>query len=318
MEVLPSIHRILAPHQDRYLFQHIIINEEVMIFIDAGVSTTPKEILIPYLKKHDLEKGQRKYLIITHSDSDHCGGTNELKRIYPDLIIIAGLKERKLLEDKDFNLANRYLEFQKEGITRSVQIIENISTNLGDTFLIDIGMSELDTIKIDDDTDLRIIETFGHTVGHISVYIEKLKCLIMTDALNGDGVYSISGEKVLCPTYRYTSRYLETIEKIKSLDVEFMYGSHYEAFQGKKQIDKFINLSKKYVERVEQYILDSLTGNEKKSLADLIDSAGLELVPKDRKTDFYYSLQGGLEYLLERNIIQFENINHKVYWYKNQ
>lgn len=319
MEILPGIHRVLAPHQDRYLFQHIIITKEVIVFVDAGISSTPDEAIIPYMRLNKLDRGQKKYLIITHSDSDHCGGASRLKDFYPDLIIMSSVLEKPLIENADLNIIKRYHEFSEFGVSRDNSVLSSIKKNLGSKVNVDLAFYHSELLRVSNDMELKIINTSGHTLGHISIYIKSKKCLIMTDALNLDGVYSIDGKKILCPTYRYTNNYLSTIKIISNLDLEIMLGSHYEAIIGKENIEKFIEVSKNYVHVVEEYILDEVDRNEYVTLKSLIRNAGSEIAPGNRKIDSYYCLQGGLEILKQKKIIESYKEDNKIKWgYSNK
>jgi glyoxylase-like metal-dependent hydrolase (beta-lactamase superfamily II) len=316
MEVLKGIHRIEVPYQNRYLYQHLLIGDDKIIFIDAGIYNTPDEVLIPYLERNKLDKGQDKYLIITHCDADHCGGSKSLKEIYSDIVVMSHIIERPYIEDSKLNLSYRYGEFEHIGVKRSPEKYNEIYHNLGQGVPVDISLTGDEEIRLSSDWHIRIVFSPGHTAGHIFVYDQKNNCAIITDALLGDGIYSRTGEIMLCPTYRYTEEYLYTLDVVSDLNVDVLYTSHFPEIKGREKIKQFLAKSKSYVDSVESYIVEKLNQYGEVTLKGLIEESGERLGPESRKVDKYYCLQGGLERLRKKEKVMLRESIEKQTWVK--
>ena len=110
--------------------------------IDPGCYT-------PAMKKELRNLTELKYIILTHAHGDHMGALNAIRKDYPDAILIAGVKEKKLLLDAENNGS---MEFSPEPVSTEADryVSEGDSVTLG-------------SIKF------TFMETPGHTQGGICI-----------------------------------------------------------------------------------------------------------------------------------------------------
>lgn len=110
--------------------------------IDPGCYT-------PAMKKELRNLTELKYIILTHAHGDHMGALNAIRRDYPDAVLIAGVKEKKLLLDAENNGS---MEFSPEPVSTEADryVSEGDSVTLG-------------SIKF------TFMETPGHTQGGICI-----------------------------------------------------------------------------------------------------------------------------------------------------
>lgn len=110
--------------------------------IDPGCYT-------PAMKKELRNLTELKYIILTHAHGDHMGALNAIRRDYPDAVLIAGVKEKKLLLDAENNGS---MEFSPEPVSTEADryVSEGESVNLGSV-------------------TFTFMETPGHTEGGICI-----------------------------------------------------------------------------------------------------------------------------------------------------
>jgi len=136
------------------------------------------------MNKIGLSLGQLTKIVITHHDHDHMGALREIKDQYPTIEILCTKYEAPYITGQSKSLRllqaesihDSLPESEKEGsmgfqnFIASIKKVDNVTTiNSGD-MLPWCGGTE-------------IVDTKGHTPGHISLYIENEKTLIAGDAL---------------------------------------------------------------------------------------------------------------------------------------
>lgn len=110
--------------------------------IDPGCYT-------PAMKKELRNLTELKYIILTHAHGDHMGALNAIRKDYPDAVLIAGVKEKKLLLDAENNGS---MEFSPEPVSTEADryVSEGDSVTLGSIIF-------------------TFMETPGHTQGGICI-----------------------------------------------------------------------------------------------------------------------------------------------------
>lgn len=110
--------------------------------IDPGCYT-------PAMKKELWNLTELKYIILTHAHGDHMGALNAIRKDYPDAVLIAGVKEKKLLLDAENNGS---MEFSPEPVSTEA----------------DRYVSEGDSVTLGS-IEFTFMETPGHTQGGICI-----------------------------------------------------------------------------------------------------------------------------------------------------
>lgn len=126
--------------ENTYIFTDSETNQGMVI--DPGCYT-------PAMKKELRNLTELKYIILTHAHGDHMGALNAIRKDYPDAVLIAGVKEKKLLLDAENNGS---MEFSPEPVSTEADryVSEGDSVTLG-------------SIKF------TFMETPGHTQGGICI-----------------------------------------------------------------------------------------------------------------------------------------------------
>jgi glyoxylase-like metal-dependent hydrolase (beta-lactamase superfamily II) len=178
MEILPNIHLIPGIIANPYL----IVVPEGLTLIDTGIPGSENKIL-QYINDLGRSPHDLKRIILTHSDLDHVGSLSALKqasgaRTYASDIeakaIAIGRASRQI---KPANPLRRVLFFFLRFRFKATPMqVDELLTD-GEVLPVVGG--------------LRVVETVGHTPGHISLYAPALRVLFPGDSMVSDekGLY---------------------------------------------------------------------------------------------------------------------------------
>lgn len=217
-------------NENVYLFEKIrgansylyISDDNDVSIIDTGMPGNAEKILSQILKI-GISMEKIKYIILTHSDIDHMGSVADLKNITGAKVAIHENEAPYLLGEK--NKKRKGIIGLIFGILFKFIKTQNIAP--------DIILKEGDFIG-----GLRVVSSFGHTVGSISLY-NAGTVLFSGDAIITDKHSNIKGFNTIA-----TSDILEavkTINKIKHLEFEVLLPGH-----GKPVLKKASDKLKKY------------------------------------------------------------------------
>ena len=178
MEILPNVHLI----PDIIANPYLIVEPEGLTLVDTGIPGSEKKIL-NYISDLGRSPHDLKRILITHSDLDHVGSLAALKqasgaRAYASEIeakaIALGQASRPI---KPANPLRRLLFFFLRFRFKAVPMQVDEILKDGQVLPILGG--------------LRVVETVGHTPGHISLYAPALNLLFPGDSMVSDekGLY---------------------------------------------------------------------------------------------------------------------------------
>ncbi len=170
MEITPNVHLIPNIVANPYL----LIDTDGLTLIDAGLPGSHKKIL-QYMAGLGYAAQDLKRILITHADFDHVGGLAALKkttgaRLYASPVEAQAMAEghasrplqpRRRITKLFFDLMASFLK------PSTVQVDEFLSD--GQTFPVLGG--------------LRVVETPGHTPGHVSFFAPSAGILFCGDSL---------------------------------------------------------------------------------------------------------------------------------------
>lgn len=181
MEIIPLKIQKIIDDRDVVIFPVLIRIDGFNCLIDCGYVQTAEELLCA-LSSYHVNAGQLDAVIITHDDFDHLGGLAALKTQNPELEVICGKIEAasvsgKVKSERLLQAEESLKTMSEEMLPWALALIEKIK-----------NVTRFEVNKTFDDeelflNDLVIINTPGHTRGHISVFYSKSGTLICGDAL---------------------------------------------------------------------------------------------------------------------------------------
>ncbi|WP_190277508.1 MBL fold metallo-hydrolase [Adhaeribacter rhizoryzae] len=181
MQVFTLEIRTTFLNQEIVLNPSVIQDKEAIFLVDCGYAGS-LELISNCLEKYNLSLKDFTGIIISHDDIDHLGGLCEIKTTYPHIKVFASQIEAPYVagEQKSLRLIQAENAFTTlpeaykswaVAFQKSLNGIKRVPVD--STFSFDTSFSE----------NIKIINTPGHTLGHISIYLPHNKILIANDAV---------------------------------------------------------------------------------------------------------------------------------------
>ncbi len=198
--------------------------------VDSGIPGS-LELVEEELVEAGLSLKQVTHLIITHHHADHIGNLSLIHSRYPDIPVYAHRLEipyiRGEREDAKGNVSIDELRELFPRITKS-EVEELYKTKNRVIFHGNLrGISEKESGEIP--SELRVIDSPGHTPGHICIYDPQEKVLI-----SGDLIMYWKG-KLRGPIASFSSNYTQamgSLKKVMKLEVRTLVGYHGQVYHG--------------------------------------------------------------------------------------
>jgi glyoxylase-like metal-dependent hydrolase (beta-lactamase superfamily II) len=299
IELYPGADLIECEINGRPLYLPLLREGREAMLIDCGTRRHAQNEIPHALATLGLNQGELTWLLITHPDGDHCGGSAEIKGQYPAVRIACGEADRALIESPDYLYTFRYDAYRHDhGIffdAQTEQEIRNCSSHPQSVTLTFIGG---ETFQLGPDRILEIWHLPGHSHGHLGVFDRKHGVLYYGDAIQGAGYRSLVGTWALCPTYLYVEPYLHTIRTIENSGAKMIVGCHWPIAGTPETIHQFCEESRDFVlladRLIGQYLRDCASGTSLRELCDQLSNQ-LGEWPYEVRLELANALSGHLD-----------------------
>ena len=309
MEVAAGIHRVEAPLGDRYVALYLIEGESGAMLVDTGVASSVADSLLPYLSATGMTAEQIRWVVCTHGDFDHVGGNRAVRAVAPGAALLCGAGDERLLGDVEVIIAERYGELAAEhGVGDSPEVTEWIRS-VTNSASPDIVVSGRTAVELGNRT-VEILQTPGHSAGHLSIWDARTGSLLIGDAVLHRGLLTAAGSPAFPPTYRDVTSYRSTIASLERLQAGTLLTAHYPVLTG-PEVGQFFQESSAYADQLDQAIVLQLSSaSEGLTLAELTErlAPAVGAWPEDRTYLLSFPVIGHLEVLEGRGVV----VRHRV------
>lgn len=266
------------------------------LLIDTGIDASQAAKIDEVVKGNGLHP---RYIINTHSHTDHCGGNSYFKKNYPGCVVYASSMERLFLENPD--LHNTIL-FSAAPLKQ----LGKTSKNCGVDFELEYGTVKLEEKKFE------IVPLPGHTAGHIGIITPESICF------SGDALFSeaIMGKYSL-PNLFDIEASQSTLNHIKQLEADFYVISHMDGVVTNEEAIALADANLANITNYEEQILELM--EQPLTREELLENlAVLNDLPLDFK-EYHLALatiSAFIKYLYDQRLITHSIENGKLYYYK--
>jgi glyoxylase-like metal-dependent hydrolase (beta-lactamase superfamily II) len=216
-----------------------LLDCKMPVLFDGGV-TCAGDLYINAIRSV-LGVRQPEILFISHVHWDHCGAVSRLKEAFPELKVAASRTAAEILKrPRALGLMGKLNEEVKTVVAGFPDI--DPSRLLGEpfhSFEVNIELADGQTIEVDDNLTVRVMETPGHTRDHLSYYIPEKKILLAAEA---SGCLSAAGTIVSEFLADYDA-YFSSLTRLAGLQVDLLCQGHHVVFNGAEEVRGFLSRS---------------------------------------------------------------------------
>jgi glyoxylase-like metal-dependent hydrolase (beta-lactamase superfamily II) len=317
MEVAAGIHRIEGRFAGRYLFQHVLVGERVLL-VDTGIVDTPEELIFPYLESIGRSPADVDYVLSTHPDTDHYGGNGVVRRHAPKSRVLAHDLDVRWLEDADAMVAERYDCFREDhSIGDAPEDLDATRALCGDPVTVDVALRGGEWVALSDDWRVEIMHTPGHSEGHLSIWDPRSRTLVIADANMGRALPYIDGSAALAATYTHPGPYSATNDRLRERRAELLLTAHFPAMRG-AEVDAFLDESEGLVDDIDTAVVETVdSAAAPVGLRELIDAVDARLgpLPEATKDTWAFPIAGHMDELVaEGRVTAGREADNRVVW----
>ena len=235
---------------DRFVYSYILLGKNICL-IDTGVRGTAP-LLQDYLKQINRSPDEISMVALTHAHPDHIGGCLAI-RMASSASFCAHHADKPWIEDVE-------KQYQERPILNFFELVEGpvpVSRELkeGDTLLWEKGKT------------IRVLETPGHSLGSISIFLEEEGALFTGDAVPAAGTI---------PIYVDPRVSVQSIQKLKKVSgVKYLFSSWHEPISG-DQISIVMNEGIRYIEKIDEIVIDLIKTMPSETSAEELSLRALE------------------------------------------
>ena len=170
MEIFANVHLLPGIMTNQYLLK----DPDGLTLIDAGVPGSAWKVLV-YLRRHHFTPHDLKRILITHADYDHVGGLAVLKRASGARIYANSIEAKAIARggySRPLRAVNSFLRWLFD-------LVEKVGTT--SPVVVDETLAEGQVLPIQN--GLHVVDSSGHTPGHVSFYAPALGILFTGDSI---------------------------------------------------------------------------------------------------------------------------------------
>lgn len=254
LEISPRTWRLSSQLGNRNVYQYLLGDEDGgSLLIDTGTRDTPREVIMPALRRLGLAASDVELVIVTHPDADHQGGSSALRQELPRARFTCGFADIGLVSSPERLLDERYGAYRplhRMGYSESE--LSGLRSLCGEPTMVDFGLVGGERLQLRERT-LRVRHAPGHSAGHVVVHEPATGLLFSSDAIHGRMIPALDGTPALPPTYEDVDAYLATVDMIAALAPAELHSGHWPSLDG-DEIQAWLDDSRSFVTMTDEVI----------------------------------------------------------------
>jgi len=273
----------------------ILKNGKEIMVIDTGLDSRSSKLILKFLEDNDLNL---KYILNTHSHSDHSGGNYYLQKETDCKIITPYLE--------DYFVENQFLKpiYVYSGATAPKQLKNRFMQSKDSKVFKTINKDEIFNFG---EHEILAVDLNGHTYNHLGYIVNGV-------LFSGDAVISEDNlSKTKMSYYVDVEKLMDSINLLSKLEYELILPSHGKHSEKNKEL---LNYNREKIALINRLIIDIT--KEEINEEDLFSKVFTELDMNIRTTTEFFlmrsTLMAHISYLSDKNKIKIIVKNNRIYY----
>lgn len=262
-DVAPGITRIESILGLRPFAQYLLRDERALL-VDTGVKETPAEVILPALAGVEPD-----YVVITHADVDHFGGSAAIREAAPRAIFLAHEADAAWIEDPALIMRERYGWYDRFGVGYDADTFSWLESAMGPPVPVDIRLRGGEKLRLGAALSVEVIALPGHSPGHIGLWEPISRSAIVIDAVMANGLLDTTGTVVQPPPIVDTRGYERSVRLLERLEPERLLTAHYDVIEG-AAVAEFLEDSLAFLERAREMVAAAIDSGRPIVLRELL------------------------------------------------
>lgn len=277
MEVAPGIFRIESILGPRPFCQYLLRGERTLL-VDTGVKETPAEVILPYFEVAGLDPAVLDFVLVSHADADHFGGSAAIRRAAPRALFCAHAADVPWIEDAERIMRERYGWYAAHGIGYPPETAAWLRAAMGAGVPVDVRLGGGEVLRLGEGLEAHVLHLPGHTSGHLGVWVPASRTAIVMDAVMARGLLDTEGRVIHPSPYFDAAAYEASARLLQRLEPERLLTAHYDVVEG-TDVDRFLDDTLEFVEDARDAVEEIVRREREVTLARVLELADAELGP---------------------------------------
>lgn len=258
-EILPGVLEIEAASGDNRLALYLLRGERTLL-VDSGLRDAPEAVIFPALAAAGLP-ATVDMLLVSHADADHHGGNAGVLARSPSTLVMCHQLDEPRVASRERHLRERYsAAVAADDTPFAPAIMAWLDANIGPDAPVHLALVGGETIRLGVGQSWEVLHVPGHTDGHLALWDERGRTLIVQDAVLGQGVPDATGQVVSPPPYFAVEPYVTTIERLRSLGAAHLLSAHFPPLEGAVAVERFLEESVRFVAELDGLTVELVRG----------------------------------------------------------
>ena len=188
----------------------LVWDDKNLVLIDAGVPGQTKEI-IGAITNLSFKAENLTHMIITHQDYDHVGCVADLKKLCPNMQVVAHAEESPYIDGRKLPIKLEARLSEYESLPNVDKAFVDAWKNMYENHPIPIDYEVHDGEVFDICGGLEFVHVPGHTPGHIAVFLVESRIIVCGDAANIKGGEVVGSNPIYTQNMDLANKSLEKI-----------------------------------------------------------------------------------------------------------
>ena len=207
-------------------FNYFLVGWKGATIFECGVTAGVESLKYQWARLSP--KPEVRYLVAMHAHFDHVCGIPQLRQMFPAARVLASAKAKDVMANAKV-VANFFQQDRKmsETLAREGILKEPPRPESADNLVVDRVIEDGESIMIDDNITVEIIDAPGHSPCGLACYLPEEQMMIVSDACG----FQISDSTIFPIFFQDYDLYMQTIKRLRTYPARALAIAHERIWQ---------------------------------------------------------------------------------------